>query len=79
MARFLFISSDSDGKVNLREWVTKGNLTKNFILQDEFELAMYEYHMTGHKVEMDDWSGDTGETLIFAIKVHKGQYQVLRG
>ena len=77
MARLLFISSDSDGKVNLREWNMKQNMSKNFIIQDEFELALHNWHAAGHKVEMDEWTGVTGETLIFAIRVNKGQYRIL--
>ena len=76
MSRFIFISIDSDGRVNLREHKTEKNLGNNFILHEEFELALQKWHLAGHKVEMDEWTGEPLETLVQAIQVRKGMYTV---
>lgn len=76
--RIIFISADSNGRINAREWDTGKNQSKTPVdLHNEFNNAGQHYLANGHNVEIDEWTGEVSESLLYAIKVPRQGWQFL--
>lgn len=76
--RIVFISADSTGRVHAREWDTGKNQSKIPVdLHNEFNNAAQHYRANGHHIEVDEWTGEVDESLLYAIKVPKQGWEFL--